>query len=228
MSLEQRQEQLLTMVIENYVATAEPVGSRALVEGQGLDWSEATVRNELRVLEEEGFLTHPHTSAGRIPTTKGYRFYVEKIDPLSLAIAKAEGAALDKARVGEYEPSCKSLAKLLVDLSSESVIVAFSADKIYYTGLSNLFSKPDFAEIQLVASVSKVFDRCEEYLPRFYDRVDNAPHCYLGKDHPFGEMLSCVATKFGEHDESLMIILGPQRMDYKHNWSLLKKVREIV
>ena len=66
--METRQQQLLNLVIENHIATAEPVGSKFLVSEGNLDWSEATVRNELRILEEEGYLTHPHTSAGRIPT----------------------------------------------------------------------------------------------------------------------------------------------------------------
>ncbi len=226
--MEQRQEELLTLVIESYMATAEPVGSRFLVDIKGLDWSEATVRNELRFLEEEGFLTHPHTSAGRVPTTKGYRYYVEKIDLEKLHLSRSEDTALTKSFSGDYEPACKSLAKELVNFSGESIIMAFSADRIYYTGLSNLFSKPDFAEIQLVANVSRVFDRCEEYLPRFYSRVDSQPHCYLGKDHPFGELFSCVATRFGKDNESLVVLLGPERMDYRHNWSLVKKARELV
>lgn len=228
--MEERQQKLLTLVIESYIATAEPIGSRFLVEKKGLDWSEATVRNELRSLEEAGYLTHPHTSAGRIPTTAGYRFYVESIDAGALFSSKSEGALLEKvlSALPDYEPARKNVAKALVDLSNETIIIAFSFEKIYYTGLSNLFSKPDFAEVQLVASVSRVFDRCEEYLPRFYDRVSDEPACYLGKDHPFGEMLSTVATRFGKNGESLLILLGPQRMDYKHNWSLVKRVHELI
>lgn len=227
--LEERQRKLLQLVVEKYIATAEPIGSRFLVETAGLDWSEATVRNELRLLEVEGYLTHPHTSAGRIPTTKGYHFYVDQLDPESLRTSKNDHAALEKAFAGDdREVAYKNVAKTLVQLSDETVIMAFSAEKMYYTGLSNLFSKPDFAELQLVASVSRVFDRCEEYLPRFYERVVGDPACYIGKDHPFGEMLSCVATRMGSNGESLLILLGPQRMNYKHNWALLKKVRELM
>jgi heat-inducible transcriptional repressor len=228
--LEERQQKLLELVIEQYVATAEPVGSRFLVEVGGLDWSEATVRNELRTLEEAGYLTHPHTSAGRIPTIDGYRFYIDTISPEKLKVSKAEMGALEKTLGAEVdlEAKYKLLAKTLVALSGETAILAFSSEKMYYTGLSNLFSKPDFAEMQLVANVSRVFDRCEEYLPRFYDSTDNTPRCYLGSDHPFGEMLSCVATRLGENGESLLILLGPQRMNYKHNWSLLKKIRELI
>ena len=65
--------------LENYLETAEPVGSSFLVEAEGLELSGATIRNEMRDLEEQGFLTHPHTSAGRIPTELGYKYYIKNI-----------------------------------------------------------------------------------------------------------------------------------------------------
>ena len=74
-----RQEEILARVVESYVATGEPVGSRTLVERGGVEASPSTVRNELAVLEEVGLLTHPHTSAGRIPTEAGYRYHVDRI-----------------------------------------------------------------------------------------------------------------------------------------------------
>lgn len=228
--LESRQEQLLTLVVEHYIKTAEPIGSRFLVEKAGLDWSEATVRNELRALEETGFLTHPHTSAGRIPTLEGYKHYLSTITWAEFHADRNESSALEKAKQkeGEYSVVCKNIAKELVELSKEAIIVAFSADKIYYTGLANLFQKPDFGEIRLVASVSQVFDRCEELLPRFYNFVRNEPKYFLGKEHPFGEMLSVLSMRFGKEDESLMALLGPQRMDYKRNWGLMQKAKELI
>ena len=77
--LDLRSQAILRAVIEEYVTTATPVGSQALVERYGLGVSSATVRNILAELEAAGLLTHPHTSAGRIPTDAGYRFYVESI-----------------------------------------------------------------------------------------------------------------------------------------------------
>jgi heat-inducible transcriptional repressor len=85
-ALDPRSQQILRAVIEEYVATAEPVGSLTLVERYPLGVSSATVRNVLADLEEQGYLTHPHTSAGRVPTDAGYRLYVESIAPrMSLA-----------------------------------------------------------------------------------------------------------------------------------------------
>jgi heat-inducible transcriptional repressor len=77
--LSERQSQILRMLVERYVDDGHPVGSRALASRPDIDWSASTVRAELASLEEEGFLTHPHTSAGRVPTDSGYRFYVERL-----------------------------------------------------------------------------------------------------------------------------------------------------
>src|ERR671937_1830692 len=83
--LTERQRTLLTRVVEEYVATGQPVGSRALVERLGLSFAPSTVRSELAELERRGLLTHPHTSAGRVPTERGYRYYadrlLERLDP---------------------------------------------------------------------------------------------------------------------------------------------------
>lgn len=77
--LSSRQQMILGLVIKQYIATAQPVGSKTLLETSELNVSSATVRNEMAVLEELGFLTHPHTSAGRVPTDKGYRYFVERL-----------------------------------------------------------------------------------------------------------------------------------------------------
>jgi heat-inducible transcriptional repressor len=74
-----RQQTILGLVVRDYVETATPVGSRSLVERYGLSVSPATVRNELAQLEESGYLSHPHTSAGRVPTHAGYRYFVERL-----------------------------------------------------------------------------------------------------------------------------------------------------
>ncbi len=76
-----RQETILELVVREFVASAEPVGSKRLVQAYQLDFSPATVRNEMKRLEELGYLTHPHTSAGRVPTHKGYRYFVQHLLP---------------------------------------------------------------------------------------------------------------------------------------------------
>src|SRR6476620_9955882 len=77
--LDDRKLDVLRAIVEDYVQTQEPVGSKALVERHSLGVSPATVRNDMAALEEEGFITQPHTSAGRIPTDKGYRLFVDRL-----------------------------------------------------------------------------------------------------------------------------------------------------
>lgn len=79
MELDDRKKKILSSVVEDYIVTAEPVGSKTLAEKYKLNYSSATIRNEMKLLEEAGFLEQPHISAGRIPSTKGYRYYVDNL-----------------------------------------------------------------------------------------------------------------------------------------------------
>lgn len=79
MKLDDRKKKILSSVIEDYIVSAEPVGSKTLVEKYNLEYSSATIRNEMKILEDEGYLEQPHVSAGRIPSTKGYRYYVDNL-----------------------------------------------------------------------------------------------------------------------------------------------------
>jgi heat-inducible transcriptional repressor len=91
---------VLRAIVEDYVSTQEPVGSKALVERHSLGVSPATVRNDMAALEEEGFITQPHTSAGRIPTDKGYRLFVDRLTtlkPMSTPEKRAIATFLDGA-----------------------------------------------------------------------------------------------------------------------------------
>ncbi|MGN1012466.1 MAG: heat-inducible transcriptional repressor HrcA [Clostridia bacterium] len=79
MNLDERKKKILSSVVEDYIESAEPVGSKTLVEKYHLNYSSATIRNDMKILEEEGYLEQPHVSAGRIPSTKGYRYYVDNL-----------------------------------------------------------------------------------------------------------------------------------------------------
>lgn len=147
--LDDRKLEVLKAIVTDYVASREPVGSKALVERHRLDVSSATVRNDMAVLEEEGYITQPHTSAGRIPTDKGYRLFVDRladIKPLSPAERRAistfmTGAAdlndlvartvrilaqlTRQVAIVQYPVASRSLIRLLefVRLSSERLMV---------------------------------------------------------------------------------------------------------
>ena len=231
--MDQRQSQLLNLVIESYIKTAEPIGSRFLLSKGKLEVGEATVRNDLRALEEEGYLTHPHTSAGRIPTEKGYRAYLGELDWSKVKVSKKDNDVLGMSLMGKEErgkrkgdEDSKDLARALSEVSGETVILAFSPEKVYYTGVSNLFSKPEFQELQMVANISQIFDHCEDCLKTFFDEVGPDPKYFIGTEHSFGNALSVLAFRFG--DESLFALLGPMRMDYARNFGLVNKIKELL
>ncbi len=230
--MDERRESLFNLVIETYIKTAEPVGSRFLVENCKLNWSEATVRNELRALEEAGYLTHPHTSAGRIPTTKGYEHYLRELNKKQEVLpSRKEVNQLEEAyrAYSDFEHAMRNVAKKLCEVSDEAVLIAFSPDRVYYTGLSNLFEKPDFEEMKQLASISEAFDHADELLPELFKKIPGQTEVLLGDNHPFGSMLSIVASRFGEEDKkSLILLLGPQRMDYKRNLGLINKLIELI
>ena len=224
-----RQEQLLNLVIESYIKTAEPVGSNLLAEKGVLGVSGATLRNEMRALEEGGYLSHPHTSAGRVPTEKGYKFYLENVDYKDCKLSKKDDLEIEKLSNSVIqcgEQGQKDLVKSLAELSGETMLLAFSPDRVYYTGLSNLFSKPEFSELQLVADVSQIFDHCEECLKTFFDEAQNEPKYFIGREHSFGNALSVLAFRFGE--QSLLALLGPMRMNYRRNHALMGRARLIL
>jgi heat-inducible transcriptional repressor len=123
--LDERKAAILRAVVEEYIDTAQPVGSAHVVKSSGVKVSSATVRNDMATLEHEGYLSQPHTSAGRIPTEKGYRFFVDHLGaPAALRTSDAVQVRsfFDKAH-GEIEQMLQDTSRLLGDLTSYAGVV---------------------------------------------------------------------------------------------------------
>ena len=124
--VEDRKLAVLRAIVEDYVSTQEPVGSKALVERHKLGVSPATVRNDMAALEEEGFITQPHTSAGRVPTDKGYRLFVDRLSqvkPLSTAERRAIMTLLEGAL--DLDDVVQRSVRLLAQLTRQVAIVQY-------------------------------------------------------------------------------------------------------
>ncbi len=123
---EERRLAVLRAIVEDYVVTREPVGSKALVDRHGLGVSPATVRNDMAALEEEGLIAQPHTSAGRIPTDKGYRFFVDRltqIKPMTAAERRAISTFLEGAH--DLDDMVQRSVRLLAQLTQQVAIVQY-------------------------------------------------------------------------------------------------------
>ncbi|MEZ5320659.1 MAG: heat-inducible transcriptional repressor HrcA [Microthrixaceae bacterium] len=123
-SLDDRKAAILRAVVKAYIETAQPVGSANVVEGGALGVSPATVRSEMTVLEREGYLTQPHTSAGRIPTQRGYRFFVDQLGPGELdAAQRRQVRGFFSHAHGELEEMLRSTTRMLARLTSTTAVV---------------------------------------------------------------------------------------------------------
>jgi heat-inducible transcriptional repressor len=125
-TLDDRKLEVLRVIVEDYVATQEPVGSKALVERHNLRVSPATVRNDMAVLEEEGYLRQPHTSAGRVPTDKGYRLFVDRLSRIK-PLSPAERRAIERFLIGavDLDDVVHRTVRLLAQLTRQVAVVQY-------------------------------------------------------------------------------------------------------
>lgn len=124
--LDERKLAVLRAIVEDYVSTTEPVGSKSLVDRHGLDVSAATIRNDMAVLEEQGFIAQPHTSAGRIPTDKGYRLFVDRLSSVK-PMSAAERRAIETFLAGAYslDEVVARTVRLLAQLTRQVAVVQY-------------------------------------------------------------------------------------------------------
>ena len=228
--MNERQKEILAFLINEYIKSAQPVGSHLLTEKSGLDLSSATFRNELAVLEEEGFLEQPHTSSGRVPTEKAYNYYVETfLTKKEFDTSDTQSFKLALKKEFDGDSVLKSVAKELVAKSQQAVIVAFDKQNVYYTGLSQLFAQPEFASQDDIVSLSSVVDRLDDVIDKVFDDIDDI-QILIGSSNPFGNACSAIVGKytFKNGKEGMFAILGPMRMDYKKNFKLMGEVKQLV
>ncbi len=149
--LDERKAAILKAVIEEYTETAQPVGSSAVVSAADVKVSAATVRNDMVALENEGFLRQPHTSAGRVPTQKGYRHFVDNIDPAKLAAAERRQVSSFFGQMrGEIEEVMRETAALLANLTDYAAVVVDETDDAATVRSSQLVSLADRTIMQVV------------------------------------------------------------------------------
>ncbi|OQA35393.1 MAG: Heat-inducible transcription repressor HrcA [Parcubacteria group bacterium ADurb.Bin326] len=224
--MDSRKHNLLKAIVEEYIKTAAPVGSTLIAEKYFPDLSSATIRNEMAQLEDEGMIFQPHTSAGRMPTGAGLKEYASELELSSDLNETIAGLWSEKI---DSREDLKSLAKSVAESSGDAVIVAFGPLDVYYTGLSNLFSQPEFNNFKLVCSMSQVIDGLDKAIAKNFHQIDQEIKILIGEDNPFGDMASTVMFKTSfNSSEIVMGILGLLRMDYKKNISLAKQANKLI
>ena len=277
--LTDRQQSILFAIIEEYAEMAAPVGSVTLAKL--FDVSSATIRSEMARLEELGLIASPHTSAGRIPTDAGYRFYVnnlverenlssanssesdtdfnapsqedyneEELDPAYLddsvslyldssyrrispsrALSSGQqdrnrGLHALEVRINsqaQAEYAIRTAVDMLVELTG-NLGLATIGNQLYLSGISKLFSQPEFTDYQRIQNVSKLLDNLEPWLREA--RPGQPLNIFIGRENPIGKNsdVSLIISKFRSpySDSSYIGILGPTRQNYAQVMSLVR------
>jgi heat-inducible transcriptional repressor len=233
-----RQREILAAIIEQHAEIAAPVGSVMLAKLFGV--SSATIRSEMARLEEMGMIEQPHTSAGRVPTDAGYRFYVNSLnevhanEPQPLLLDRSARAI--EARVNTHgdhaDRAIRSAVDSLVDLT-QNLGIATIGDELYMSGIGNLFSQPEFLQGNHAQSVARLLDNLEPWLR---EAAPNEPlNVYIGAENPIGKTsgATLIVSRFRSpySDHSYIGVLGPTRQSYdkvmrlvRHAGAMLEEV----
>lgn len=231
-----RQSKILSAIVEQFAEVASPVGSSLLA--RAFDVSSATVRAEMAELERMGYIMQPHTSSGRVPTDKGYRYYVNHITENSTVstLSERRGEKALTARVqsaGAPDRVIKNAVDTLVELT-HNLGMATIGGQLYISGLSNLFGQPEFINGLQVQQVAQLLDNLEPWLR---EAAPNEPlSVYIGTENPIGRTAGCtlIISRFRSpfSDRSYIGTLGPTRQSYRDVMSLVtragKELEEVL
>lgn len=235
--MESRQELILGSIIREYVDSAVPVSSSLLFEKYDFNVSSATIRAEMMELESEGYLYQPHTSAGRIPTDKGFRYFVDVLMQ-EKELTKKEQNSLQVELLklkAQNKMLAKTTAKLLSAMSGNLAISGvIDSDDFYKSGIQKLLSQPEFNDLDSVSRIAEVFDYLDESIDELSKELKTKSEIeiFIGKENPIGNTDECsmVVSRYNlkSGEEGLLAIIGPKRMKYSRNVSLIDYLKKLL
>jgi heat-inducible transcriptional repressor len=219
--LTQRQIEILKSLIEEYIETAEPVGSETLEKKHNLSASPATIRNDMVRLTDLGYLKKPHTSAGRIPTPKGMKFYVKQLmreKEMSVAeeVAVKEGLWDHRADTDKF---MRELVRSLAEKTKTLAVATTDRGELYFAGYANILEMPEFYDIDVTRGLLSVLDEYD-CLQSIFEKEygDEDIHICVGEDMgpKFRDSYGFVFADFqtAKHTSGEVGVLGPVRLNY--------------
>lgn len=229
MLITERQEEILNRIVKDYIVFAQPISSEFLEKKHKFGISPATIRIEMQKLTDKGFLSQPHTSAGRVPTDKSYRFFVNKL--LNSEVSEFEKIfKIEKIFKEAREDILKwasNLTKFLAEESSNFAILhPLERDFFFKEGWEEILEEPEFEEKDLIFDFAKLLEDFEEKVEDL--KLNSGIKIFIGKENPFSRVkdFSIISSKFhfpGDK-EGIVSLLGPKRMAYDRNINLMKSL----
>lgn len=234
-TLTARQTQILKSIIDEYISTAEPVGSEALDKKYNLGISPATIRNEMANLISSGYLKQPHTSAGRIPTPKAMKFYVDQL------MEEKQMSLTDEVKAKEEVwDSRNDLNELMNDavhsLSQRTRTLAIGTldeGRVWHSGYANIFLSPEFSDLETSSSLFTFLEEARRMHELFFERMTgiNPVEILFGEDLGWSDLpyLGVVGTRFNvKNHECALGIVGSTRLEYQTVVPVLRYFRGLI
>jgi heat-inducible transcriptional repressor len=228
--INERQSQILNQIIQEYINSAEPVSSRLIQRKREFQVCPATIRNEMQKLTELGYLEQPHTSAGRVPTDKAYRFFVDNLIKTDF---DKKIFNLFQEIVGESKDTLDLAHTLTKNLSgiSFNLTIGWLPERnlVFKEGWEQVLQEPEFREFDYGLRFVKLVNELEQ-------EIKNLEHSgmeiYIGKENPVlkSDDFSMIVSEcdFPKQEKAVFLILGPKRMAYDKNINLINSVNRLL
>lgn len=228
--MKERQKKILKTVIKEYQRLGQPVSSQGLLERYNFDLSPATIRAEMLELDEQGYLEQPHTSAGRVPTDKALRFFVEEFDEENLKQSEKEQIWQRIEQL--HRESIREIAQFLAECTRNLGISASFGRAVDFhgAGFRWLAEEPEFKDDDFV-NILKRFDSLEDDFDKFFHDLDERVEVFIGQENPIKYLRQCslMLTAFENgKGKRILGVLGPRRMNYQKNKFVLEETRKRV
>ncbi|MBF0485556.1 MAG: hypothetical protein HQL16_03470 [Candidatus Omnitrophica bacterium] len=231
-----RKDAVLGLVVRHYIQTVSPVSSAFIADEYEEEVSSATIRNILAELESDGYLTHPHTSAGRLPTERGYRYYVDFLmhEMNLLEEERLQVQQEYRAGIAELQFLLEKTTEIVSDLTHCASIVTLDGVPSAYIcrGLSYIAHDVGISNIEKMAQILKALEEKERIIEVIQRDIHKRIKIYIGQETACNEFDSCAlaVSKFEMRrgPTGRIAVLGPTRMDYERVVSALEYVSEVL
>lgn len=243
MKLTERQGKLLNVIVKEYIDGAQPVSSQLLEKKYRFDVSPATIRNEMQKLTDKGFLQQPHTSAGRVPTDKGYRFFVDNLMRSENCQGPATGGnhnllekksknfiEMEKWFQEETEDTLRfiqSLTKHIAETTNTLTLSYLEKENIFWKeGWEEVLKEPEFEERDYLLNFANFLRNFEKHIEELKNNSDI--NVYIGKENslPKAKDFTVISSRYHlpKGGEGIISILGPKRMAYGKNIGMINSL----
>ena len=228
-----RHQKILAAIVKEYSESANPVGSKELAAKYNFKESSATIRHDMGELEKAGYIYQPHKSAGRIPTDKGYRYFVNELMrrfELSEKERRLLKTELHKLQAS-HDQLGRSISNLLSQVSGQAAF-ALLPNQSSATGLSHILGEPEFADMKTMKQVANLLENIDQTASKLVKKSDLNAEAIIGGESPVPvpKNLSLVVSniKMKDGKKGVIGIIGPKRMSYAKNLSIIEYLAKLI